>query len=71
MTDASKRSGFVICGTASRADEVEARRARDSSIRHAKTLASAVAARTSKLHVCVQREAGLVQKLKMISNSYG
>ena len=77
MTDGSKNSGFVVCGAASRADQVVTGRARDSSIGFARTLASALAARTSKFHVCVQPAAGLVQKQglmhtqKLSANGYG
>ena len=62
VTDASRSSDFVICGAASRADQVVTDRARDSSIRSATALASASAARTSKLHVCVQRATGWMNR---------
>ena len=61
----------MICGAASRADQVVTDRAQGSSIRSATALASASAARTSKLHVCVQRAAGLMQTQNLISNGYG
>ena len=70
VTDASRSSDFVICGAASRADQVLTDRAQDSSIRSVRALASASAARTSKLHVCVQRAAGFMQTQNLISNGY-
>ena len=55
MADASSGSDFVVCGAESGADQVLTDPARDPSTWSATAPASALAERTSKLHVCVQR----------------